>query len=190
MSSHPTNPTMSDSPVTATDLDELQQSVLWTEADAAALQRAADILGPQTEAIMDVWYGFVGSHPHLVKEFAGADGHPDAAYLAGVRERFGQWIVDVCRSDHGAGWLARQEEIGLRHHTSKKNVTDGVRSPSAHVPLRQVIALIVPITVTIRPFLERGDADADQVEAMYQAWFKAVVLSVSLWARPYCPTVW
>ena len=189
MAPHETSATVSDSPVTATDFEELQQSVLWTEADAAALHRAADILGPQTEAILDVWYGFVGSHAHLVKEFAGADGQPDAAYLAGVRERFGQWIVDLCRSDHGADWLAYQEEIGLRH-TSKKNVTDGVNSPSTHVPIRHLIALIVPITVTIRPFLERGESDARQVEAMYQAWFKAVVQSVALWARPYCPTVW
>jgi hypothetical protein len=181
---------IADSPVSGADLALMEQSALWTEQDADALRRAADILGPQREAILDVWYGFVGSHPYLLREFAGADGEPDAAYLASVRERFGQWIVDVCTRNHDAAWLAQQEEIGLRHHTTKKNQTDHVVSQSDHVPLRHVIALIVPITLTIRDFLEHGDATASEVDAMYQAWFKAVVLSVALWARPYCPTVW
>jgi hypothetical protein len=43
-----------------------------------------------------------------------------------------------------------------------------------------VLALLVPITTTLKPFL----AD-DEVEAMRQAWVKAVLLQVILWSRPY-----
>jgi hypothetical protein len=41
-----------------------------------------------------------------------------------------------------------------------------------------VLALLVPITTTLRPFL-------DDDEAMHQAWVKAVLLQVILWSHPY-----
>lgn len=184
------DPALTASPVTRSDLDELKASVLWSAADTAALGRAAEILIPQTEAILDVWYGFVGANPHLVATFAGADGVPDGAYLAAVRERFGRWIADTCTREYDTTWLAYQDEIALRHHPRGKNRTDGVSSPSRHVPLRHLFALVVPITVTIRDFLANGTADEAEIEAMYQAWFKAVTLSATLWARPYSPDLW
>jgi hypothetical protein len=183
-------PDLAPSPVTAGDLAELQQSVMWSDADRDALRRAGEILVPQTDAILDVWYGFVGATPHLVATFAGRDGQPDGDYLAAVRARFGQWIADLCNRDHDDRWLAYQHEIALRHHTTAKNRTDGVDSPSTHVPLRHLIALIVPITVSIRDFLAKGEQDPAQVDAMYHAWLKAVTLTVALWARPYAPDTW
>ena len=182
--------TLDPGPVSPGDLAQLQASVLWSDADQVALRRAGDILVPRTEQILDVWYGFVGGTPHLVRTFAGADGAPSDAYLNAVRARFGRWIRDLTRRDFDAQWLAYQHEVGLRHHPSKKNATDQVDSTSPHVPLRDLIALIVPITVTIRPFLEQGEQDAAQVEAMYQAWFKAVTLTVALWAQPYAAQTW
>lgn len=181
---------LASSPVTLAELDELKASVLWTDADTAALRRAGEILVPQTEQILDVWYGFVGATPHLVATFAGAGGDPDGDYLARVRERFGRWISDVCTRDYDATWLAYQEEIARRHHPAGKNLTDGVDSPSPHVPMRHLLGLIVPITVTIRDFLASGGAAEAEVEQMYQAWFKAVTLSAVLWARPYSPELW
>ena len=59
-----------------------------------------------------------------------------------------------------------------------------------HVPLRHLFALVVPITVTIRDFLASGATDEVELDAMYQAWFKAVTLSATLWARPYSPDLW
>lgn len=182
--------TLTPSSVTLSELDELLTSVLWSETDKEALRDAGEILVPQTEAILDVWYGFVGSNPHLVSSFTGADGTPDLEYLAAVRQRFGQWITDLCNREFDTTWLAYQEEIGLRHHTAAKNLTDGVASPASHVELRHVISLIVPITVTIRGFLENGESDPAKVDAMYHAWFKAVTLSVALWSRPYSPELW
>lgn len=182
-------PDLPRSPVPLDDLAALHASVLWADEDAEALRRAGDVLGPQTEAILDVWYGFVGANPHLVAAFAGSDGTPDAAYLAAVRQRFGRWITDLCTRPHDERWLAYQEEMALRHTTSK-NRTDGVASTAGHVALRDVIALIVPITITIRPFLGADGAGEEEIEARYQAWFKAVTLTVALWARPYSPHLW
>ncbi|MBF6428534.1 hypothetical protein IU440_28040 [Nocardia cyriacigeorgica] len=35
-----------------------------------------------------------------------------------------------------------------------------------------------------------GGHDDEQVEAMFQAWFKAVTLQVTLWAQPYAGADW
>jgi hypothetical protein len=184
------DPALPASPVTLEDLKLLQQCLLWTDADRDALRAAGSVLVNQTEAILDLWYGFVASNPHLVAAFSGADGQPDGRYLEAVRARFGRWIEDLCTRDLDETWLAYQEEIALRHHPAKKNRTDGVASRSDHVELRYLIALTVPITVTIRDFLAAGGASPESVDLMYHAWFKAVVLSVALWARPYSPTLW
>ena len=42
-----------------------------------------------------------------------------------------------------------------------------------------------PITVTIRPFLEKKGHSKEEVDRMHAAWFKSVVLQVVLWSRPY-----
>jgi hypothetical protein len=55
------------------------------------------------------------------------------------------------------------------------------------VNFRYVNALIYPIFATIRPFLERGESGAGQVDRMYQAWLKSVLLQVTLWSQPYLP---
>ena len=139
--------------------------MLWSDADRDALRQAATILVPRTDAILDVWYGFVGGNPHLVATFAGSDGKPNADYLTGVRGRFGLWIRDLCTREFDEQWLAYQDEIARRHHPERKNATDGVDSPSGHVPLRHLIALVVPITITIRSFLTEGETDPAKVEA-------------------------
>ena len=177
------------SPVGVDDLGRLEAAVLWSEADAAALARAGEVLEPQVEEILDLWYGFVASHPHLVAYFSTPEGAPIGEYLEAVRPRFGQWILDTCRRPRDAEWLAYQEEIARRHTADKKNRTDGVDS-LPYVPLRYLVAFIYPITATIKDFLARGGDDEATVEAMHQAWFKAVVMQAALWARPYAPTVW
>ena len=46
------------------------------------------------------------------------------------------------------------------------------------------------MTATIRDFLAaKGHTDAE-VDAMHTAWFKAVTLTVALWAQPYAPDTW
>jgi hypothetical protein len=173
------------SPVTMEELDRLKQTVLFTNEDVQYLRKAGEVLDSQVEAVLDVWYGFVGNHPFLLEYFLNKDGKPDAAYLQGVRGRFGQWIRDTCRAEYDQKWLDYQQEIAVRHTPAKKNKTDGVNAKTSEVPLRYIIGFIYPITATVKPFLEKGGHSADEVEKMHQAWFKSVTLQVALWSQPY-----
>jgi len=173
------------SPLTVDDLASLKSSLLFGQADVAALRKAHDVVKHQIEAILDVWYGFVGATPHLLVYFCDPrTGQPVGAYLEAVRKRFGQWILDTCRADYDAAWLAWQDEIGRRHHRSGKNRADDVEA-APHIPMRHVLALAIPISVTMKPFLAKTGASAAEVEAMHAAWSKAVLLQAILWCRPY-----
>ena len=174
------------SPLGLGDLDLLKQTVLFGEEDEEYLRMAGDVLEGQADEVLDLWYGFVGSHPHLIRYFADADtGEPNAEYLERVRERFKRWILDTCRRPYDQEWLDYQQEIALRHTHAKKNETDGAHETPEHVPLRYVIAFVYPITATIKQFLARGGRSAEEVEKMHDAWFKSVVLQVALWSQPY-----
>jgi hypothetical protein len=172
------------SPLTLEDLDNLKKAVLFTEEDEHYLRMAGEVLADQVEDILDVWYGFVGSHPHLVYYFTDGKGNANAEYLAAVRKRFGQWILDTCNRPYDRNWLDYAHEIGLRHHRTKKDKTDGVNSVPV-VSYRYMVAFIYPITATIKPFLAKKGHSAEEVEKMHQAWFKSVVLQVALWSAPY-----
>ena len=163
------------SPLSEQEFALLKQSVLFTDEDLRYLRMAGEVLEDQVEKVLDVWYGFV----------SGADGTPNPDYLAAVRKRFGQWIRDTCAAKYDRAWLDYQHEIGLRHTRAKKNQTDNVRSAAEHIHLRYLIAFIYPITATIKPFLANKGHKDDEVEKMHQAWFKSVVLQVTLWSVPY-----
>lgn len=183
------DPTLAPSPVGLEDLRKLCASVLFGPDDEAALRTAGEVLAGQIDAIHDVWYGFVGSHAHLVAYFSTPSGEPLPEYLARVRARFGQWILDTCNRPYDERWLAYQQEIALRHTSSQKNHTDDADSVP-DIPLRYLIGFIYPITATMRPFLAAAGHADHEVEAMYTAWFKAVTLQVALWAQPYAGSAW
>jgi hypothetical protein len=172
------------SPLTLEDLENLKRAVLFGPQDQQYLQLAGEVLADQVEEVLDVWYGFVASHPHLLYYFTDGQGNANADYLAAVRKRFGQWILDTCNRPYDQAWLNYQQEIGLRHEYAKKNQTDGVNSVPT-INHRYLVAFIYPITATMKPFLAKKGHSAEEVEKMHQAWFKAVVLSVALWGAPY-----
>lgn len=179
------DPTLPRSPVTLSELALLQQTLLFGAADVAALRRSLPILEPRTNEILDVWYGFVGANPHLLAYFSSPrTREPQGSYLAAVRERFGRWIVDTARAEYDHTWLDQQHELGLRHHSTKKNRTDGAEAASI-VHMRYLSALVIPITTTLRPFLAERGASRDDVDAMQAAWTKSVLLQTILWSRPY-----
>lgn len=171
------------SPVSLEDLQLLKQTLLWSEEDEHYRKMAGEVLRDQIDAILDLWYGYVGSHSHLVYFFT-SNGTPNAEYLSAVRKRFGKWIEDLCFRDYDQHWLDYQYEIGLRHLKNKKNKTDGISS-IPFVNFRYMVAFIYPITVTIKNFLANKGHSSEEVEKMYNAWFKSVVLSVVLWCYPY-----
>ena len=174
-------PTLARAPYSMADLAALQKSMLFGADDVAALRQSRAILADQTEAILDVWYGFVASTPELVVFFGDTrSGQPDGAYLAAVRKRFALWILDTADAKYDQAWLDWQYEIGLRHNRVKKNKTDGAHGP-AQVDFRYLPALTIPITTTLKPFLAKKGASAADVEKMHAAWVKAVLLQAILW---------
>jgi hypothetical protein len=182
-------PGLSRSPVTEEDVGLLKATLLWSDDDDRYLRMAGAVLADQVEDVLDVWYSYVGAHPHLVRYFAGADGEPIGEYLSRVRARFEQWVRDVCERPHDSAWRDYQHEIALRHTQAKKNQTDGVDA-LPEVPLRYLIGFVFPITATMRPFLANRGHDAGDVDGMATAWFKAVVLHVCMWTQPYAAAHW
>ncbi len=172
------------SPVTPDELRALEASVGWTQADAASLRAAAEVLCPQAEAMVDSWRAEIARQPHLVQWFFAPDGKPDDRYRAAVKRRFVQWVTDACTRPHDQAWLDYQEEIGLRHTPARKNRTDGTHTPNV-VPLRYLLTFVAPVVLSVRRFLDGHEFSAAEIDGICQAWTKAVLLHVVLWSRPY-----
>jgi hypothetical protein len=68
----------------------------------------------------------------------------------------------------------------------KKNKTDDVDSVDS-IPLRHVVAFtgVINDAKIIKPFLASKGHSAEEVDQMYQAWCKSVLLQVALWTEPY-----
>jgi hypothetical protein len=177
------------SPVTEEDVALLKATLLWSDDDERYLRMAGQVLADQVDDVLELWYGYVGSHPHLVHYFSDPEGEPIGAYLERVRARFAQWVRDVCLRPYDGAWRDYQHEIALRHTRVKKNQTDGVDSVP-EIPLRYIVAFIFPITATMRSFLAAKGHAPDEVDGMHTAWFKAVVLHVCLWCQPYAAEMW
>jgi len=173
------------SPVSLADFEQMKATALFGEEDVKYLRMSLRVLEDQVEAILDVWYGFVASQPHLVASFSNrADGKPLGDYLGAVRRRFARWILDTARAEYDQAWLDYQHEIGLRHHRAKKNETDGAPSTDI-VPFRHLAALVAPVTFTLRPFLANKGHSPEDVDKMHAAWLKSCLLQVTLWSHPY-----
>jgi hypothetical protein len=173
------------SPITPADFELMKKSALFGEEDVRALRLSHAVLQDQVEALLDVWYGFIGSNPHLLEAFAeGGDGEPLGNYLASVRTRFGRWILDTARAEYDQEWLDYQHEIGLRHHRTKKNRTDGADAADI-VPFRYLFPVVYPVTLTLEPFLAKKGHTAADVERMHAAWIKSSLLQLTLWSHPY-----
>lgn len=178
------DPSLPASDVSVDDLERMKKTCLFGDDDVEALREAQTRLAPRVEEILDVWYGFVASQPHLVASFSKPGGPPNGDYLAAVRRRFGQWIVDTTAADYSPAWLDYQLEIGRRHHRIGKNLTDGVDA-SDHIRFLDLIPLVYPIFATIRPFLATDGTPPARVDAMQHAWLKSLLMQITLWSHPY-----
>jgi hypothetical protein len=179
------NARLAKAPYSLADLESLKKTLLFSDDDVRYLRMSQPILAGQTEAVLDAWYGFVASTPELVFYFRNnRTGAPDAAYLDAVRKRFGQWITDTAAANYDQAWLDYQYEIGRRHTQPGKNKTDRANSTPL-VNFRYLIALTIPITTTLKPFLANTGAAPTDVEKMHAAWVKSVLLQTILWSHPY-----
>jgi hypothetical protein len=171
------------SPVSETELLQMEQTAGWTSDEANFLAQHADLFRAKAEAMVDSWRAIIGSQTHLAHWFVKPDGASDDQYKASVKHRFVQWVIDVAVRPHDRDWLNYQFEIGLRHTPVKKNVTDGAHTPPV-VPFRYLVGFI-PIVLPIRSFFQDAIQDEDDLKRLESAWTKAVLLHVTLWSRAY-----
>ena len=177
------------SPVTIKDLELLKETITLDSDDQKYLRMAGDVLEPQTESIVNMWRGVISSMPHLAFYFKNEAGKTDEQYKAKVKERFKQWIMDLCYKPYDQDWLNYQHEIGLRHMSAKKNKTDNADA-APFIPMRYVIAFTAVINDSIKPFMAKNGHSLGVIEKMHKAWCKAVLLHVTLWTRAYCGNEW
>ena len=174
------------SPITVTELQQLKQSAGFTPEDERWLHAAGDVLKGQTKALVEKWRAAISAHPHLARYSLRPDGQKDLRYSEASGLRFQQWVLDTCFRPYDQDWLNYQHEIALRHTSAKKNKTDNVQSAPT-IRLRDIIAFSAVISDPdiMKPFLAAKGHSAADVERMYQAWRRSVVLQIALWAEPY-----
>ncbi len=173
------------SPVSMRELDELKISAGFTEEDERYLRLAGEVLADQTKQIVDHWRsGIIASIPHLARHSRTLEGDPIPDYVAKTGRRFQQWILDTCLRPYDQDWLNYQQEIALRHTSTKKNQTDGVQS-TPYVPFRDVVAFVAVMNETIKPYLAAKGHSAEEIAKMHLAWTKSIQLQLALWVGPY-----
>lgn len=182
---NPGSPEVAKSPITMDEWKELQASAFFSDEDVTYLRLSYDVLKDQAEDLVKVWRGIVALHPHLKAYSANPDtGEPDEEYSARVGKRFAQWVLDTAKAEYDQTWLDYQYEIGLRHHRSKKNKTDQAHT-APHIRARDLLAFSAAIVAPMKPYLETGGHSPEVVNRMYDAWWKSMILQVTLWSQPY-----
>ena len=166
------------------ELAQLKATADFTDEDERYLRMAGEVLSDQAEALVDAWRERIGAQDYLAKVFKGPDGKPDERYKAAIKERFVQWVIDLCTRPFDQAWLDYQDEIALRHLPEKKNKADHADTPSL-VPLRYLIAFTAPTVIVARDFLGRKGHSPEETGKMHCAWTKAVLLSITFWTRPF-----
>jgi Protoglobin len=182
---NPGSPEVAKSPITLDELRDLKATCLFTDEDLVYLRLSYNVLKDQAEDLVVMWRGIIAQHKHLASYgFDRETGEPDEEYGAAVGKRFAQWVLDTARAEYDQTWLNYQYEIGLRHHRAKKNVTDNAHT-AAHIRGRDVIGFAAATVAPMRPYLEKGGHSAETVQRMQDAWWKSMILQVTLWSQPY-----
>ena len=182
---NPGTPEVAASPITMDELKALKATCLFTDEDMIYLRLSHDVLKDQAEDLVAMWRGIIAQHTHLARySWDRETGQPDEAYGAAVGKRFAQWVLDTARAEYDAAWLDYQYEIGRRHHRDGKNRTDRANT-TPHIRGRDVIGFAAATVAPMRPYLERGGHSADVVLRMQEAWWKSMILQVTLWSQPY-----
>jgi Protoglobin len=173
------------SPITMEELNDLKASCLFTDEDMVYLRLSYDVLKEQADDLVTMWRRIIAQHTHLASYgWDRETGEPDKDYGERVGKRFAQWVLDTARADYDQEWLDYQYEIGLRHHRAKKNVTDNAHT-AAHIRGRDLIGFAAAIVAPMRPYLEKGGRSAETTQRMQDAWWKSMILQVTLWSQPY-----
>ena len=182
---NPGSPDVAKSPITLDELRDLKASTLFSDEGVVYFRVSYDVLKDQAEDLVTMWRGIIAGHPHLAQYSQDPrTGQPDKEYGEKVGKRFAQWVLDTARAEYDQEWLNYQYEIGLRHHRAKKNKTDDAHA-AAHVRGRDLIAFSAATVAPMRPYLEKGGHSSEVVNRMLEAWWKSMILQVTLWSQPY-----
>jgi hypothetical protein len=173
------------SPVSMLDLENLKTSAGFTEEDQHYLRIAGEVLTNQTRQVVEHWRShIIAGIPNLARHSRTPQGNPIPEYLAASNLRFEQWILDTCLRPYDQDWINYQQEIALRHTSSKKNRVDGVPS-TPYVPLRDIIAFTAVMNETIKPYLAAKGNSPEDVDRMHRVWCKSIQMQLALWVGPY-----
>jgi hypothetical protein len=75
-------PHLADFPMSDEEFEQLKKTVLLSEEDVRYLRLAGEVLRDQIDDVLDLWYSWVGSNPHLVYYFGDKKtGRPIPEYL-------------------------------------------------------------------------------------------------------------
>src|ERR1700678_568285 len=173
------------STISVLDLANLKVSAGFTEEDQRYLRLAGEVLEDQARQVVEHWRSrIIASIPNLARHSRSPEGNPLPNYLAASNLRFEQWILDTCLRPYDQDWINYQQEIALRHTSSKKNKVDGVQS-TPYVPLRDIIAFVAVMNETLKPYLAAKGNTPEDVDRMHRAWCKSIQMQLALWVRPY-----
>jgi pimeloyl-ACP methyl ester carboxylesterase len=182
---NPGAPEVAKSPVTLDELKDLKATCLFADEDVVYLRMSYEVLKDRAEELVTMWRGIIAQHTHLASYSWDRDsGEPDKDYGAAVGKRYAQWVLDTARAEYNQEWLDYQYEIGLRHHRAKKNVTDHANT-APHIRGRDLIGFAAATVAPMRPYLEKGGHSPEVVQRMQDAWWKSMILQVTLWSQPY-----
>jgi hypothetical protein len=177
--------TVARSPISLEEWETLKKSALFSEEDVVYLRLSHNVLADQVDDLLKVWRGVIFDYPHLrAYDEDPKTGKVDTDYAKAVARRFGQWVLDTAKAQYDQAWLDYQYEIGLRHHRSKKNKTDNGHT-LGHIRARDLIAFSAAIVVPMKSFLAKKGHPPEIVARMYDAWWKSMILQVTLWSQPY-----
>lgn len=176
-------PNVPRSPVTLVELRELCELIRFGDEDVHRLNAIGEVLEPRLMAFMEQLMQWTG--PIALTSVIDEKGDIDQAYLEAAHARFARGFLDTCRRTFDQAWLDYQQEVGLRHHRTKKNRTDNARA-TAHIPFRWMVAFLEPTVETMRAFLTPWVPAAD-LDSLVAAWRKAMLLQVVLYSRAYVP---
>ena len=129
------------------------------------------------------WTWILAQKTYLAAHSAHPDGQPNPEYAQASKPRFAQWVIDMCTRERDQAWLDYQYLIGARHMTAAKNAADGADS-TPFVPLRYVLAFIAPTVEVGHRLLAEGFEGAE-LDAVRDAWTRAVTVAVTVWAYAY-----
>jgi len=151
------------------DLVLLRRMLLYTKKDDEYLQLAAPVINASSAQIMHAWYDYISADPYLSNYFKPGTAEEFA------HSRFSDWLQQLCSRGGLRQWEALEKQV-------PENA--GPLKPLQPELLRYLTAFAFPVIQAGNEALHAAGMDAPTLANVKQAWFKAVTLSIALWAYP------